>query len=159
MIGVSRRLGAWVLWWVALFWLWMLLAGDWNLIEWVAAACAATLAATIVELARTAAGIEYRIPARQVAASWSVLPMVLVDFGIVMWVLVRSLARREIHRGSFRTRGFEAGGDAPAGAALRAWTVLAAGYSPNAYVIDIDPERNVVLLHDLVPYRRSEEPA
>ena len=159
MGGVSTRLVAWVLWWVGLFWLWMLLAGDWNRIEWIAAACAATIGATVAELARTAVGIRYRVPLKQVAASWTVPLMILVDFGIVMWVLLRSLARREIHRGTFLTRGFEAGGDTPDGVSLRAWTVLSAGYSPNAYVIDIDPERDVVLLHDLVPYRRSEEPA
>jgi hypothetical protein len=37
--------------------------------------------------------------------------------------------------------------------------VLLAGYSPNAYVVDIDPDEDVVLVHDLVPWRRSEEPA
>lgn len=151
--------GAWLAWWIALFWLWMLLAGDWNRIEWIAAACAAAVAASVAELARHAAGLRYRVPSAQVAASWTVPVMVVVDFGIVMWVLVRSLARREIHRGTFRTRSFAAGGDTPGGAALRAWTVIAAGYSPNAYVVDISPERDLVLLHDLVPSRRSEEPA
>jgi hypothetical protein len=41
----------------------------------------------------------------------------------------------------------------------RAWTALAASYSPNAYVIDIEPETHRVLLHDLVPRRESERPA
>jgi hypothetical protein len=37
--------------------------------------------------------------------------------------------------------------------------VLIAGWSPNAYVVDIDEESGTVLLHDLVPNRASEEPA
>jgi hypothetical protein len=37
--------------------------------------------------------------------------------------------------------------------------VLVAGYSPNAYVVDVDVDEGTVLLHDLVPWRRSEEPA
>jgi hypothetical protein len=57
-------------------------------------------------------------------------------------------------------RPFDAGPKTtPSGAAYRAWTTLLGGYSPNASVIDIDVERNLVLLHDLVPWRRSEEPA
>jgi hypothetical protein len=136
----------------------MLLAGDWNRIEWIAAACAATIGATLAEFARTAAGISYRPPWRQIARSWSVPPIILADFGIVMWALVRSIVRREIVRGSFVTHDFQSGDDVH-GASLRAWTVLVAGYSPNAFVVDIDPERDTVLLHDLIPWRRSEEPA
>lgn len=45
------------------------------------------------------------------------------------------------------------------GQCSRAWTVLLSGYSPNAYVVDIDPETNEVLIHDLIPWRKSEEPA
>jgi hypothetical protein len=37
--------------------------------------------------------------------------------------------------------------------------VWLAGFSPNAFVIEIDAERDTVLIHDLVPWRRSEEPA
>src|SRR5204863_363571 len=91
-------------------------------------------------------------------AEW--LPVVFADFGIVMWALVRSLVQRRVVRGAFITRNFDAGAKTtPRGKAHRAWTVLLAGFSPNAYVIDIDPDRDTVLLHDLVTWRRSEEPA
>jgi hypothetical protein len=161
--GVKRALlghgAAWVLWWIPLFWLWLLLAGDWNRIEWIAAASAAAVAATLAELGRSAAGITFRVPVRQIGASWNVLPMVLVDFGIVMWALFASIARGRVVRGTFRVHEFEAHGETPFGASLRAWTTIAAGYSPNAFVVDIDPDRNLVLVHDLVPFTRSEEPA
>jgi hypothetical protein len=52
---VLARLGAWTAWWLALFWLWLLLTGDWNRIELIGAACGAALAATIAELLRAAA--------------------------------------------------------------------------------------------------------
>jgi hypothetical protein len=35
---------------------------------------------------------------------------------------------------------------------------LAASYSPNAYVVDVGADATVVV-HDLVPNRRSESPA
>jgi len=156
---VLRHVVGWFLWWIALFWLWMLLAGDWNRIEWIAAACAATVGATLAELARGAAGVGYGLPLRQVRRSLTVPAFVVVDFGIVMWALARSLLRFEVVRGEFVTRELDAGGDDTAGAAHRAWTTIAACYSPNAYVVGIDADRNTVLLHDLIPYKRSEEPA
>jgi hypothetical protein len=89
------------------------------------------------------------------------LPLVVVaDFGLLIYALGMSIARRRAVRGRYIARDFPAGPKTtPRGAAHRAWTVLVGGYSPNAYVVDIDPDENVVLVHDLVPWRRSEEPA
>jgi hypothetical protein len=81
----------------------------------------------------------------------------VVDFGIVVWALLASVARREVVRGSFRSRELDRKRDA-GGAGPRAWVALAASYSPNAYVVDVEPDATV-LVHDLVPHRRSESPA
>jgi hypothetical protein len=103
--------------------------------------------------------VHARVPLRVLARGWSALPMVLVDFGIVMWALLRSAPRRKVVRGLFRSHEFPAGGDDPASVGTRAWVNWLANFSPNAYVVDIEEERQLVLLHDLVPNRRSEEPA
>ena len=150
---------AWVAWWLLLFWLWMLLVGEWNRQEWVAAASAATIAASLAELARSRTGFAARVPLRWLADVPQVLWMVVVDFGIVAWALIASVARRRIVRGELVSRELDRGADAARGIGPRAWTALAASYSPNAYVLDIDPERQTVLLHDLVPNRSSESPA
>jgi hypothetical protein len=151
--GVKHVL-AWLAAWLALFWLWLLLAGDWNRIEIIAAACGATVAATIAEIARTRAGVEPRIPLRWFARAWSVPHQIVIDFGIVTWALVRSLIQRRIVRGEFRAHPFPAG----EGPGVRAWATWAAQFSPNAYVVEIDAERELVLVHDLIPNRPSEEP-
>jgi hypothetical protein len=39
-------------WWIALFWLWLAFVGEWNRIEWGAAAIAAPAAATIAVVVR-----------------------------------------------------------------------------------------------------------
>jgi len=62
-------------------------------------------------------------------------------------------------RGKLISRELERGAVAARGVGPRAWTVLLSSYSPNAYAIDVDPETRTVLLHDLVPHRRSERPA
>jgi multisubunit Na+/H+ antiporter MnhE subunit len=157
---VLRTVAAWVAWWVALFWLWMLLVGDWNHIEWIGGACVAAVAATIAELGRSLAGVSIRpslAPIKGAPLAWLV---VFSDFAILMHALVRSLVRREVVRGRYLVRASETGEKTTSrGAAYRAWTVLVAGYSPNAYVVDIDPDAGTVLVHDLVPRRKSEEPA
>jgi hypothetical protein len=150
---VKHVLG-WLEAWLALFWLWLLLAGDWNRIEIIAAACGATVAATIAEVARTRADVAPRIPPRWVARAWTVPHQIVVDFGIVTWALARSLVRRSVVRGEYRAHAFPA----REGTGVRAWAAWAAQFSPNAYVVEIDPERELVLVHDLVPHRPSEEP-
>jgi hypothetical protein len=150
-----KHVVAWLAFWLALFWLWLLLSGDWNHIEWIAAAAAATVAATIAEVARSRARVAPRIPLRWVARAGSVPHQIVVDFGIVTWALLRSLVDRRIVRGEFRAHSFPA----KEGPGVRAWAVWAAQFSPNAYVIEIDEERELTLVHDLVPNRASEKPA
>lgn len=154
-----KHVALWLGWWLLLFWLWMLLVGEWNTTEWVAAAGAAAAGATFGELARARTGFEARLPLRALRDVPQVLLMVVADFGIVVWALVASLARRDVVRGAFRSHELEPGGADARGIGLRAWTEIAATYSPNAYVVEIEPDRRLVLLHDLVPHRRSESPA
>jgi hypothetical protein len=157
---VVARLGAWSAWWLALFWLWLLLAGDWNRIELIGAACGATAGATLAEAVRIAARRPLLVVPAHLRTVARVPAVVVADFGVLMWALVRSLAHRRIVRGAFITRSFDAGATTtPRGQAHRAWTIWLAGLSPNAYVIEIDEERGTVLIHDLVAWRRSEEPA
>jgi multisubunit Na+/H+ antiporter MnhE subunit len=149
-----------MLWWVAAFWLWMLMSGDWNTIELVAAACAATLTATAAEAARAIAGLRWRIPARDVASAWSQAYQVVVDFVIVLGALLVSAVRLRMVRGRFFVRAFRpARGRAPRRFGSRAWRTYVATISPNAYVVDVDEDERTVLVHDLVPFRKSEEPA
>jgi hypothetical protein len=85
--------------------------------------------------------------------------MVVVDFGILVSALLASVARRRVVRGEFVSREFAYGSWAAGSSGRRAWTMLVASYSPNAYVVDADAETHAVLLHDLIPNRSSENPA
>lgn len=134
----------WFVSWTAFFWLWQLLAGEWNHQEWIAGAAAATVAATIAEIARRLTGLGLAVPRWALAAIPQALLQVFVDFAIVMWALPRRT------RGRVHTRKTDVRDS-------RVWTAYAANFSPNAYVIDIDDEH--VTLHDLVMHRESESPA
>ena len=148
----------WLAWWLALFWLWMLLVGEWNREEWVAAAIAATIAATLAEFARLRTGFSARLSLRDLAVLPKALGMVFVDFGILVWALVVSVGRRRVVRGELVSREVEHGSAVTRGVGPRAWAVLVSAYSPNAYVVDLDPETRRVVFHDLVRNRASEEP-
>jgi hypothetical protein len=142
-----------VAWWIAIFWLWMLLVGEWNRTEWIAGAIAATLTTLIAALVWRASGLRVRIPARDLASAWTVPAVVVSDFGVVLW----GLATRA--RGTFVTRELRAAkGLAPVRFGSRGFRGYLATISPNAYPIDLDEERGEVLLHDLVPLKKSEEP-
>ena len=153
-----KHVAAWVAWWIALFWFWLLLVGQWNREEVIAAALAATVAASLAELARARTGFSARIPLSALADLPKALGMVVVDFGILGRALVVSVVRRKAVRGELFTRELTERSRAD-GTGPRAWTTIVASYSPNAFVLDIDPETRLVVLHDLVRHRASEEPA
>src|SRR3954453_8149262 len=142
------RLGAWIAWWIALFFLWLLLAGEWNRVELVAGAPAATAGASVAEGIRKMTGVKLRVPARDLATAWTIPPIVVLDFAIVVGALVRSAARGRTARSRFVVRDLPPDG----GSASRAWRSYVATFSPNAYVVDIDEKQRAVLLHDVVPF-------
>ena len=129
--------------WLALFWFWLLIVGEWNGEELVAAAIAATVGSAL--------GAYWSFsPVRR---AWRVPLDVVVDFAVIMWALVRSALRREIVRGEFVRRPCRV-----ADPGARAWLGLVASYSPNAYPVGFDTERDLVLVHDLIRRRASERP-
>ena len=147
-----------VLWWIALFWLWLAYQGEWNRIEWVAAGGAATLGAGLATAIASLGLLRFRIAAPLLAETRNVPAQVVVDFGIITLALVRRLMGQRVD-GEFVVRSFESAGSGAPAAGDRAARAVLATYSPNAYVVDIDPGSRTVLLHDLVPNRDSEKPA
>ena len=159
MHPAAAHLRAFAAWTVVLFALWLLLAGQWSPSTAVVGAACALGAAALAETIRSRAAVGVRIPAALLARAVTIPLLVVADFGLLVWVLVRSAAERRPVRGVFVTRPFAATGDAPEERGARAFTTLAATYSPNAYVVDVDCDEGTILLHDLIVWRRSESPA
>ena len=154
-----RHFRAWLILWGALFLAWLLFSGDVNHIEVIAAACAATVAATIGEIARTKAGVHAAVPVRIVVPMLRAVGQVVPDFGYLVWALALSAARREVVRGQTKRRAFHDVGDDPRAVGARAIALWSANFSPNAIAIDIDREKNESIVHDLIVNRASERPA
>ena len=160
MAAPLRALAVFLFCWSATAAFVLLLLGVWDRLDLmgaVAVGFAAAAAATVVARVDQSR-FAFRLGWLRLAAS--VPHRTVVDFGILTRELARALVRREPRRGVFRAKPFDAGQPAGgSGAGWRAFIGVAAGYSPNAYVVELDPERRQVLVHDLVPDERSEAPA
>jgi hypothetical protein len=153
-----RTLRAFILWWIGLYWAWFPLVGEWNRIEWVAAACMATVGASLGALVAARGLLRFRVPLSALASARSVPAQTVVDFVLIMRVLVRRLAGRDV-RGRFVARRFRATGRGATRDGDVAFRTLAAMISPNALPVEADPDEGVSLFHDLIQNRPSEEPA
>jgi multisubunit Na+/H+ antiporter MnhE subunit len=152
-----RGAASWLLWWVALALLWLLYQGVWNPVELYAAAAAGAVSAGIAMLVRAYAAPRVRFERRWLVRTARVPLSVVAEFGVVTRVLVRALVERRVPSGEFRAVPFPAGGSRPAERGRRALVTMAIGYSPNSYVVDIDQDQGLVLMHFLSPVPRGEE--
>jgi multisubunit Na+/H+ antiporter MnhE subunit len=131
------------LWWVGLFGFWLLLVGTSESLELVAGACAAALGAGLAE------GIRSRVPfdAGLFAGAWRVPWRILRDFALLTWALALHVTGRRPVRSAWVEvpvpRAREPG--------RRAVAAALGSLSPNAIVAEIDRERNVAFVHELVP--------
>ncbi|MFL5945700.1 MAG: hypothetical protein ACJ74C_09740 [Gaiellaceae bacterium] len=140
-----RSVGKWILGWVALGALWLLYQGEWNAVQLYAAISAGALSLLVARVVwqRTLPPlrVEPSYLRRAVRIPWQVVR----EFALVTVFLVR----RRGAEGEFRALRFPAGGARPAERGRRAFIALATGYSANSYVVDVDEERGLVLVHVL----------
>ncbi len=154
-VTAVRAAGIWLSWWVVLVGYYFLLIGKASWPETLAAGVGAAIAATAVVVTQRSGALRFRVRVRW-AVHFLQLPWrVLADTGIVLAALVRRLVLRRSVHGVFRAIPFAGGGDDPASAARRALVIAGASLAPNTYVIAIDRDAELLLVHQLVP---SPEP-
>jgi len=145
---------------VALFWgiSWVVLAAFWLLLvdtvkepELVAGAVAAALGASAMSAVRAQRFAAFRPRARWILEAIVVLPRAGADLGVLAGALVRRVVFRRDVRGGFRAAPFRHGGEGGEATARRVITKLVVSFTPNTYVLDIDGDSDVVLVHQLVP--------
>ena len=147
-----RTLARWAVWWVALACLWLVYQGEWNRVEWIAAASAASLGATLAVALRRQERAALRLEAGGFLQLVKVPWQILRDFALLTLFLV--LRRRSA---GIRRLPFATGGARPAERGRRVLAALALTYSPNSYVIDMDEEAHEVVVHTLYPVPPGEE--
>ncbi len=156
--AVGRHAFAWIVWAAALWGLYLLLVlPSPPAVELAVGAGVAALAATAAVAIRAQGLLGYRLEPQVLLGAWRVPLQTAHDFATLSLVLARRLAGRETG-GSFRAVPFPAGGSDPESRARRAFVTAAGTVAPNTIVVSIDRERDLMLLHELVPDRSSAGP-
>jgi len=147
---MRQRLTHWFAWWAALVLLWQLFVNTFATPEVLVGLVAAAIAATAAEIVRGQGLVHFRPRARWLLRARKLPLAVIIDCRVVMGALWRRLARLEPVTGAFTAVPFSSGGDDAEAAARRALYVMAISLTPNTFVIGIDRENDVMLVHQLV---------
>jgi multisubunit Na+/H+ antiporter MnhE subunit len=147
----ARRIGVWLAWWVLLMSFWVVLDDSLTTAELLGGAAAAAVGALVAELAghqadtRISMRIEWLGPAVRLPAE------VARDTGIVFAALWRRLVRGAEPASEFREVPVRFGSKTVQGKTRRALLVGGTSLAPNTLALGLDAERNVMIVHRLVP--------
>jgi multisubunit Na+/H+ antiporter MnhE subunit len=146
-----RRVAAWLTWWVLLMSLWVAVDDSTESDELLAGAGLTAVAALAAEVAGHQAELRLRIRAAWLVQLLGLPGQVAQQTFLVFAALAAALfTRRPLPRGRFRELPVEYGDDTPLGVTRRVLLTGARSLAPNEFVLGIDPERHVMITHQLV---------
>ena len=141
----------WLTWWILLMSLWVALDDSLAPDELLAGAGAAALAALAAAMVSRQARMRFRIRAAWLPRALALPGQVVSDTLAVFAVLARTIATKAPPpRGAYREVPVGYGDDSPLGLTRRVLLIGARSLTPNAFVVDLDAERDVMLVHELV---------
>ena len=153
--GLRPKPGLWLAWWCTCFLIWLALTTTFDPAETAAGVIASAVGATGAELVRSTGLIGFRPRAAWFLKAPRVAQRAAGDTAVVIRALVAHVFGRREMRGAFRTIPMDPGADDPASAARRALLTAGVSVSPNTYVVGIDRDRSVIVVHQLVPASRN----
>ncbi len=146
----ARRAAGWLVWWVLLMSFWIVVDDSIARDELLAGAGAAALGAFLAELVSYQAATRFRMRAEWLAPALRLPVQVVLDTGIVFAALWRRLARGEEPPSGFREIPARFGDDSDEGVTRRMLYVGGRSVAPNTFVLGIDRDRDVMIVHQLV---------
>lgn len=149
-VPAARRAAGWLAWWVLLMSFWIVVDDSIARDELLAGAGAAALGAFLAELVTYQAATRFRMRAEWLTPALRLPGQVLVDTGIVFAALWRRLAHGEEPPSGFRELPARFGDDSDEGVTRRALYVGGRSVAPNTFVLGIDKDRDVMVVHQLV---------
>jgi hypothetical protein len=150
------RLRSAAIWWLALFGLWLLFVGTRERYELIGGACAAAVGAAFADALRGQGPLRFRFEEVGWPATRGVPWKIVRDFGILVWALALHLTGARSVRSAYVAVPFPAGRSDASSAGRRTLATVLGTITPNSVVVDIDPEHDVALRHDLVPSRAGD---
>jgi multisubunit Na+/H+ antiporter MnhE subunit len=131
--------------------LWLLLTSTMNASEAIVGFGPSAVAATATELIRSTRAFGFRPRLRWLRLGAGLPVRIATDTVTVFGALLLHVTGRKRVRGSWKAIPFRHGRDGNArDAARRGLTTIAVTMSPNSIVVEIDPERDELVVHQLV---------
>jgi multisubunit Na+/H+ antiporter MnhE subunit len=152
---VARGSVAWAASWLVGAAVWLVLVDTTYTPELIAGAVAAALAATGTELVRRQRIARISAHPRWLVYAWRPLLRVPADVARLTLAALAQLIHPQASRGRFVALRFEFGGEEPSDHGRRALAEGLGSFSPNTYVVGIDHDRDLILVHQMVPTREQ----
>ncbi len=152
----ATRVGSLLVEWALLLVLWFLFAGSINGGELLVGTVAAAIGLGLSRAARATRLAAFRPHPRWLLVAWRLPLLVAHDAALLVVGLGRRLLGRPVN-GRVHEVPLDVAGRDPSSATYRALVTAFTSMPPNAYVIDIDVERRVAILHRLVSTGRRPE--
>lgn len=149
-VPAARRVGSFVVWWILLMSLWVLLDDSIALAELLAGAGAAALGAVLAELVQYQASTQFRMRIGWLVPALLLPGQVVRDLVVVSRALWRRIVHGEQPDSDVRELPVRFGDDTPEGVTRRALLVVGRSIAPNSFVLGLDQERDVMVVHQLV---------
>jgi multisubunit Na+/H+ antiporter MnhE subunit len=149
-VPAARRVVSWLVWWVLLMSLWVVLDDSIAFDELLAGAGAAAIAAFGAELASHQAGARFRMRAEWLGPAFRLPGQLVGDTVIVFAALWRCLSRGEQPHSGFREEPVRSGPQTAEGSTRRVLLVGGRSVAPNTFVLGLDRERDLMVVHHLV---------
>jgi multisubunit Na+/H+ antiporter MnhE subunit len=140
----------WLAWWASLFLGWLLLVDSFDWQELLVGIAAAAAAASVAIAMHRRGYIRFWPRVTWLKHVPSLLRTVMVDSGLLATALWRRIVLRQPVRGTTIRVPFHHGGDNGRDGARRALVNFSVSLTPNTFVLDIDPEGDSLLVHQLV---------
>jgi multisubunit Na+/H+ antiporter MnhE subunit len=156
-VPLARRLGVWLAWWVVMMSFWVIVDDSIEADELLVGAGAAALAALLAELAGYQASTRLRMRIEWLGPALHLPLEVARDTGTVFVALYRQVVRRQPPPSGFREIGVRYGSETLEDKTRRALLVSAKSLAPNTFALGLDPERDVMVVHQLVLSGPEEE--
>jgi multisubunit Na+/H+ antiporter MnhE subunit len=151
--AARHRVATWLAWWVVLMSLWVAVDDSLQFDELLAGAGAAALAALAAEVAGHQAAARLAIKPIWLVRAIRLPGRVAQDTVTVFAALARTLVTRRPPEGAFRELPLRYGDDSALGVTRRVLITGAESLAPNTFVLGIDAERDVMVVHELVVKR------
>lgn len=155
-LPVARRVGAWLVWWVLMMSFWVMIDDSISTDELLAGAGAAVLAAFFAELVTHQAATRFRMRIEWLVPALRLPGQVVRDMVIVYRALWRRLVHGEQPPSAFLELPARFGDDTPEGFTRRTLLIGGTSLAPNTFVLGIDEDRDVMVVHRLVVREKGE---